>query len=56
METSKLKAVRNNDCDFNDEGKMRFCATLESVEEVLDYVYFDTENDCHQFITYYNFK
>lgn len=56
MENFKLNAVRNEDCDYEYEGKIRFCASLESDDDVLDYVYFDTESDCFMFISYYNFK
>jgi len=51
-----MQAIRNQDCDYNYEGKMRFCASIENADEVLDYVYFDTENDCFVFIDYYSYK
>ncbi len=51
MET-KIYAVRNEDCDFD----KRYCVSIEDSNDVLDYVYFDTENDAFQFISYYNFK
>jgi hypothetical protein len=54
---NKMKAIRNFDADYIDENSnKRFYVSLETDDDVIDYISFDTENDAFTFIEYYNHK
>ena len=56
IQTLNYKAVRCEDCDYIENGKKIFYATLETEHEVVDYISFDSERDAFTFIEYYNYK
>lgn len=49
-------ALRNYDCDFVENDKKIYYATIENECEILDYISFNNEIDCFTFIQYYNNK
>lgn len=52
-----MKAIRNFDADYIDENSnKRFYVSLETDDDIIDYISFDTENDAFTFIEYYNYK
>jgi|688.fasta_scaffold111312_11 hypothetical protein len=56
MKKITYKAVRCYDCDYIENGKKIFYATLETEDEVIDYISFESETDANTFIQYYNNK
>lgn len=53
-----LKAIRNYDADYISEfsGKKLFYVSLETENDVIDYISFESEYDADTFIIYYNSK
>lgn len=46
------KAVRNEQIDYEN----RYYVNIETIDDVVDYVSFSTEEDAETFIEYYNSK
>lgn len=54
METLSYKAVRCEDCDYIEDGKKVFYATIETENDVVDYISFESEIEVYDFIEKYN--